>query len=941
MSKPSVPYILFLLLLLVFTGYSQSSYEIKAHLLPNTHQINIEHKLVFHNQSNDTLNEIYFYDWNNSFSNKNTALAKRFGEEFNKNLHLAKREDRGITNIRSINDSNFDYLDWERMPSGDIIRVQLKYPVYPGKEYTLQLFYVIKLPNSSFTGYGFTDDGDFNLRYWYMMPAIYDHGWKLYSNKNLYDVNPRHRRVRIEFTYPESYMMFSDLDLVEKNEENLYTRETVTGKDRGDIKLFFRKKGQGNFSIFRNNKMELITDLSSKNISLVTRAVSSEKVIDFINEELGSYPHEKLLVSEIDYKNNPLYGLNQLPSFLRPFPEEFQYELKLLKTTLGSYLESSLFMNNRKEKWVTDGIQTYLMMKFVEKYYPDMKLLGNLSDSFLLRGFHFAKMDFNDQYPFLYMLMVRRNQDQPLVTPTDELVKFNLEIANKYKAGVGLSYLDHYLGEDYISERLKAYYNQFKGNYTTAMDFENVLQAFPSKNIDWFFDSYVNSNKRIDFKIKDYAREGDSLLVSIKNKTGNDVPMTLFGIDDENHITFKKWITNVEPEKTIMVPSENVKKLALNYDKVIPEMNQRDNWKTTSGFFSTNKRLKFEFMKDIEDPDYYQIFYVPVFRYNIYDGFTPGIRLHNKTFLERPFIYDLQPSYALKEKAITGSGRLNFKRYFQEGNMYYINAGLTGSSFHYAQNLRYSTITPSLTFGFRNKDLRSNEREFLSLRFVNVIRQYSPSIDTDPDYSVFNARYIYSNNGIINYKAWFTDVQVTSSFAKISLNWEYRRLFENNRQFNLRFFAGKFIYNETNSDFFSFALDRPTDYLFDYDYFGRSESSGLWSQQLIVAEGGFKSKLDTPYSNDWIATANTSFNLWRWIELYGDIGVIRNKNENAKFVYDSGIRLNLVTDYFELYFPVYSNNGWEIAQPGYDERIRFIVTLSPRTLTGLFTRKWF
>ena len=40
--------------------------------------------------------------------------------------------------------------------------------------------------------------------------------------------------------------------------------------------------------------------------------------------------------------------------------------------------------------------------------------------------------------------------------------------------------------------------------------------------------------------------------------------------------------------------------------------------------------------------------------------------------------------------------------------------------------------------------------------------------------------------------------------------------------------------------------------------------------------------------------------------------------------------MNLVTDYFELYFPLYSNNGWEVAQPNYGERIRFIITVSPK-----------
>ena len=55
-----------------------------------------------------------------------------------------------------------------------------------------------------------------------------------------------------------------------------------------------------------------------------------------------------------------------------------------------------------------------------------------------------------------------------------------------------------------------------------------------------------------------------------------------------------------------------------------------------------------------------------------------------------------------------------------------------------------------------------------------------------------------------------------------------------------------------------------------------------------------------------------------------DVGVVKNKSNNVKFVYDSGIRLNLVTDYFEVYFPIYSNLGWEIGQDNYDQKIRFL-----------------
>jgi len=90
-----------------------------------------------------------------------------------------------------------------------------------------------------------------------------------------------------------------------------------------------------------------------------------------------------------------------------------------------------------------------------------------------------------------------------------------------------------------------------------------------------------------------------------------------------------------------------------------------------------------------------------------------------------------------------------------------------------------------------------------------------------------------------------------------------------------------------------------------------------------------------------MTTVNGSFNIWNWIEIYGDAGLFKNKYSNPKFGYDSGIRLNLVTDYFELYLPVQSSNGFEVTQAHYSQKIRFVVTLSPGALLGLFTRKWF
>lgn len=919
----------------------QSRVKINAALDDVSKAINIQQDIYFTNHSKDTLSHLYLLDWNYAYNNKNTELATRFAEEFNRSLHLAKPGTRSETNIFAVIDKDFRSLNWVRQKNGDIIKVQLEKAILPGETCFVKLAYRVKLPSDEFTGYGYSENG-YDLRYWYIAPAVYDGTWKKFSNKNLDDFYTEARSAEITFMYPNRYKLVTDMEVLETRDEYVNLKKTeLIAENLADFKLVLTQSNR--FFTYQNDKITLISDIEVKNITDISKAISADRVLMFIDENLGSYPHPKLLVTDNEYRRNPLYGLNQLPNFLRPFPDEFQFEMKLLKTALNNYLENTIFINPREEKWVTDAIQTYLMMQYVEEFYPDMRLTGNLSRIWGFRPYYLARMKFNDQYEFFHLLMARKNLDQSLTTSRDSLIKFNEKIANKYKAGLGLKYLSNYLGQHYIDEKIKEYYYLWTSTSSNLPSFEDILKKGATKNIDWFFDEYISTRKKIDFKISKIIKSEDSVAVTIKNKRGTNVPITLFGINKKDSIISQYWLEDIDSVKTFTISNKKgeLKRLVLNYDKVIPEFNQRDNWKATNGFFSSNKKFKFQFFKDAEDPYYNQMFWVPVATFNIYDGFTPGIRIYNKTFLERPFVYDISPSYGLTGKEFVGSGSLLYRKYFENSSLFVGNVFLSGSTFHYAPDLRFTTITPGISLGFRNNDLRSNARHSLSLRYVNVLRELDPSVETDPNYSVLNARYSFSNDGIIDYVAWFADAQAGNNFSKVAVNFEFRKLYPNNRQFNFRFYGGLFLSNNTDTDFFSFALDRPTDYLFDFNYLGRSEGSGIYSQQLIIAEGGFKSKLPDPFANRWMTTINTSTSIWRWIEAYGDIGLMKSNDTGTRFVYGSGIRLNLVTDYFELYFPVYSNNGWEIDDLSYSQKIRFIVTLSPRTLTGLFTRKWF
>lgn len=941
-------YILIVLFFVSFSVSSQNKMEIDAVVNVDSKTISITQSISYQNKTRDTLHHIYLNDWNNSYSTKSTPLAKRFEEEFSTKFHLARNDQRGYTAITSLVDLNENTLTYLRPKAHpDVLKVELKKAVLPDSSYTLKLTYNLLIPDATFTDYGLTKNKDFNLRYWYITPAVYNGQWQYYSNKNLDDLFIPNSEIYLRVKYPINYKVTSELDVIAMSPDNSTKTETTTFYGNNRINTFLSINKFPRYSYIQTDDFILISNINEKGLPAEEKALLTDRITRYLTKNLGVYPHKKLLVTDIDYNKNPLYGLNQLPDFLRPFPDNFQYELKLLKTTLQKYLENVLFLNPRKDHWLSEGIQIFFLMKYVEEYYPDMKLFGSLSNVWGLRTFHAADLYFNFQY-FLYsMEIARKNRDQALSMPKDSLIKFNANIAGKYKAGIGLNYLDDFTEDVSMKYLIKEFINSYKLKDINSKDFENFLKSNTEKNIDWFFNDYVTTRNKIDFKIKTIESLGDSLKVTIKNKRNNDMPISLFKLQNDS-IVDKIWVENIKGTKSVILPKDSTDKFVLDYYNVIPEFNQRDNYRTVKGSFLNNKPFQFRLFKDIEDPDYNQVFLMPLIEFNnIYDGLTLGTKIYNKTILRKRLNYRFAPQYATRSKTLTGSASAFYTHNLENQNLFDITYGISAAYESFAQDAFFTRLRPSVSFTFRDdKDFRKDKFDRIIARYVSINRELGPdaivTVD-EPDYGVFNLRYIRSKPGIINFSNFAADFQLADKFSKLSFNYEFRRLTRSNRNFNIRVFAGVFLENnnDPNSDFFSFALDRPTDYLFDLNYLGRSENAGLFSQQIIIAEGGFKSQLETPFANQWIATANFSTSIWRYIQAYGDVGLVKNKFDSANFVYDSGVRITLVEDYFEIYFPVYSNLGWEIAQPNYDQKIRFMFTVDPQVLLGLFRRKWY
>ncbi|UMB60511.1 aminopeptidase [Lutibacter sp. A80] len=910
----------------------------QATLFTNTNEIKIQQETTFYNKSDSILNEVYFHNWPNAYKDKQTPLAKRFIENYSKTFHFANDKYRGNTKISGVS-VNFNSASFEiTKDNPDLLKINLHQELKPNDSVKISTTYLVKIPNDKFTKYG-ENELEYNLRYWYLTPAIFDTKWQLYNNLDMDDLYIDYTDYNINLKVPKEFYVNTDLKSTYIIKDSI-KNYNLTGKNRFDIALNITK--ENNFKEYTFDDNTISTNLQSDDISENLKTSILKREFYFIQTFLGKYPHDKILLNKVEYDKNPVYGFNQLPSFLAAYNNAFEWDIKLFKILSRKYIDQVFLVNNREDYWLTDGLHAYLIIKYVERFYPEIKAIGNISKLWGIRNFSISKLDFNEKYHFIYQFAARKNLDQALTTQADSLSNFNRKIANKYKAGLGLKYLESYVEDYNIPSSIFEFSYSNSGKKIKSNDFLNYLKSKTTKDLTWFENDYLKTNKKIDYTIKNIINKNDSLEISIENKRNFTAPIQLFGIKDKE-IKFKKWLTNIDSITTITIPKDGFDKLSLNYDSQLPEYNLRNNWKDIDNKIF-NRPLQLKFFKDIEDTYYNQLFYTPIYKFNYYDGLVLGVAFSNKTLLNKNINYKITPSFSTKSKTLSGSASFQYEYLPENKKINKLSFGISGSNFLYAPNLSYTTIKPYAFMEFRRKSLRDVRSKALIASLTFVDKEKSPTqtehYETNK-YSVFNLGYGYSKPGIIDDVRLSTNLEVSSKFSKLSLTAQYRKLTDANRQFDFRFFAGAFITNKTESNYFSFALDRPTDYLFQYDYLGRSETSGIFSQQVIINEGGFKSKLPVSFANQWLSTLNTSVGIWRWIEVYNDVGFVKNRNESVYFAHENGIRLNFIQDILEVYFPFYSNLGWEVSAPQYSSKIRFVLVIKPKQIYNFVKRGFY
>ena len=903
-----------------------NSYNIDVILSSEDKTLIINQVMKFKNTSNISIKEIVLEDWANSYVNNRTRLAKRISDEYSRSFTFAKKKQRGSTLIKSIASDNIESWSVSKKTS-DIINVYLKKELKKGESIEIKINYIVKLPDSKFTGYGFdNNNNNFYLKNWLIVFSnISKLNWSSQSNLNLNDQSLKKSSYKLKISFDKSYNLFTNLS-VNKTEilidkKNVY----LSGYDINNVKIdLLIDKTYTNFQNFNN---EIETDIF-KTSSLEEAEIKIKRVNNFIKDYFNDKSDLKLLVPQSDYDSNPFYGLNQLPSFISPFSDEFLEEIVFLKSFIVNYLNQKLNLNRRESHWIYTGLEIFIINKYINDYYPKVRFIGKLSGISFLKNYEISKMNFNDLFLNYSEYVQRLNLHQSDDQSSEYLTRINHDIASPYHSGVGLIYIENLIGEkDFknLIEKINTIYSREELN--------NLFLSYNKKDLSWFIEDYIGNRQSLDLRL----RKINANEIKVEEKNDISIPYSIGYLKNDT------LIQNIDFDEytKIKIPNFDFDYIIINPKVSLPELKKSNNWMYNKSNLNL-KPLKLKFIGDLENPKFKTLYLRPEVTYNLYDGISPGFNLLNKGLKNKPFNYELFTQYASKEETLVGSLNLRYQLNNELKDNFSTIFNLSYTSNHYKENLRYQVFSPSVRINFRdNKNLRSKVKKSLSLSLFSVNKDTNIQNNNLLDkYSIYNLGYYYSDIGIIKYLKSSVNTEFSNNFGKINLVFDFRRLLKSNRQLQARIYLGKFFWNNDQFDNFNYNLGRSGGYLFLNNYLGRSESTGLLSQQFIMAGGGFKSFFKDPTTNNFMLASNLNIGIWKWIEGYLDMGMLKDTNEDFRYFYGTGLRLNLLPDFFELYFPISSSNGFELNDYRYKNKIRFIVSYNLESLGKLFSRRW-
>ncbi|MEO8085513.1 MAG: M1 family metallopeptidase, partial [Bacteroidota bacterium] len=661
-----------------YPGYWQQDvhYDIKAEIDDELDIISGKENLTYWNNSTDTLAFVYFHLYQNAFQPESYFDMLMLANEVKANYKRWEKEKKGMV-IEKIQSGG---VDLNTVPDNTILKVYLIKPMLPGDSVIFNIDFKSYYGNSGlrrrmqlFTSWGHKH---YNGAQWYPKISVYDSkfGWtadqhlskEFYGDFGSFDV---------ELTFPNIYIV--EATGVLQNEKEVLPDSLRKALDISNFKdkpfgfppslpimpddskktWKFHADNVHDFAFTADPTYrfgEVVSANGIRCIALVQESHASgwqnaaeytARVIEYYSATIGMYAWPKIVVC--DAQDGMEYPMLTMDAGSDP-----GYRDLLAHEIAHQWFYGMVGNNETYRALLDEGFSQFIESECLDQLEGHWGLNPKNKNMYQ----EYFRDSISISYRFAqsnYLVDAIRNKDGFLNTHSDH---FNSALGHGggysmvyRKTAVMLFNLQYVLGDSLFRSALRHYFDQWKFCHPYPEDFRNSFIQFTHVDLNWFFDEWLETDYKVDYKLKSISKGAgeDDFVISFLRKERMEMPLDFSVYSNEGktynyHIPNRNFIKQTDAivlpkwygwdklnpvyDATIHIPS-GIERIMIDTTLRLADINMLNNSRPFPLLLKFDSRVA-----NPADWNHYVVKWRPDIWFNNYDGIKAGIHLEGNYF---------------------------------------------------------------------------------------------------------------------------------------------------------------------------------------------------------------------------------------------------------------------------------------------------------------------
>ncbi len=494
-------------------------YDIDVTLIDSIHTLDGTLKVLYTNNSPDTLHEVYFHLYSNAFQpgSMMDERAHAIGSApiFDRIGKLPPSEwGKYWINSVTCNDqqSKFEI-------TGTIMRVILPAPLAPGTNVTISLPFREQIPRQiRRSGWMSREGVEYSMSQWYPKICEYDvEGWQHqeYIAREFYGV---WGEFDVSITLPSQFTVGASGECVNPAEAKHGYERIAAGEKEGAFESDIAAPGMTTWKFHASPVHDFawvaddryIHEWATMHDTITVHALYKTWVANWWNRSAIAYSMHALSTYSELYGAYPYHNFSctmagdggmeypQLIMITGYRPSPLSLAGVIAHEAAHQWFYGLLGSNETREAFMDEGFTTYATTIAMDRLFGDNQEVPGTEHSWL-DWFVPKFSNKRDNYRG-YQQIASQHYEEPLDIPHDWF-REDATAGQVYgKTAAILNMLEYALGDSVFAAGMKEYYNEWHFKHPHLVDFKRVMEKTAHTDLDWFFDEWFKTTRTVDYE---------------------------------------------------------------------------------------------------------------------------------------------------------------------------------------------------------------------------------------------------------------------------------------------------------------------------------------------------------------------------------------------------------------------------------------------------------